>query len=385
MAIKDIEKLKEKFDKDPNSKLFLPLAEEYRKEGMLDEAIEALQTGLEKHKAYTSARVLLGKIYIEKGMPGEAREEFENVIASVPDNLFSHKKLAEIYRDTGESELAIKAFKAILKLNPMDEEALNNLKDLEGVAAPPLADQGQPTAAVSGFALKMPEEPAAEMKAAEPSEEEIRVDAAADVQAEHSEEDLNAFKESLFGNKGPVDEEIELDTSEDESVEEQVQDLTFGDAVEVGQEEVQEAAPEIPAAEPEFRRDFSFKEVAEEGVQEEGAVQDVTEAEVSETPEIGDFTEDLTEMEAMVRQPESAPEGLDAADRFVGEGNYSAAMGIYRKRLSLDPENKAVLQRVDELRALLKLLGKDKEVLIAKLDAFLQGINKRRDEFFGRS
>src|SRR5512134_751463 len=126
MGTKDIEKLKEKFEKDLNSKLFLPLAEEYRKEGMLDEAIAALQTGLDKHKAYTSARVLLGKIYLEKGMLDEARKEFENVTASVPDNLFAHKKLAEIYRDTGEAELAIKAFKSILRLNPMDEESLNS-------------------------------------------------------------------------------------------------------------------------------------------------------------------------------------------------------------------------------------------------------------------
>jgi len=60
-------------------------------------------------------------------------------------------------------------------------------------------------------------------------------------------------------------------------------------------------------------------------------------------------------------------------------------MGAYRKFLTADPNNKKVLQRVEELRALLKLLGKDKEALVAKLDAFLEGINKRRDEFFGRS
>jgi hypothetical protein len=41
------------------------------------------------------------------------------------------------------------------------------------------------------------------------------------------------------------------------------------------------------------------------------------------------------------------------------------------------------MQRIEELRALLKLLGKDKEELIAKLDSLLAGIRKRRDEFLG--
>jgi len=381
MGTKDIEKLKEKFEKDLNSKLFLPLAEEYRKEGMLDEAIEVLQTGLDKHKAYTSARVLLGKIYLEKGMLDEARKEFENVIASVPDNLFAHKKLAEIYRDTGEAELAIKAFKSILRLNPMDEESLNSLKDLESVAAPRLADQGQTAVADAGAELKMPEETADVLTYNEQISEEISVEAA-DVQVEQSEEDLNAFKESLFGNKGPADEEIEVETVQEEAVVEPVQDLTFEDvAEEVSQEDIPVAA--VSAAE--FEQGFSFDDVAEEVAPEEVSAEETTAAEVAEAAGIGDFMEGFAEIETAAPRPESAAEGLDAADRFVAEGNFSGAMGIYRKHLSSDPNNKVVLQRVDELRALLKLLGKDKEVLIAKLDAFLQGINKRRDEFFGRS
>ena len=66
MALEDIEKLKEKVKKDPNSKLFVPLAEEYRKTGMLDEAISVLMTGITSQPGYASARVSLGKIYLEK-------------------------------------------------------------------------------------------------------------------------------------------------------------------------------------------------------------------------------------------------------------------------------------------------------------------------------
>jgi chromosome segregation ATPase len=58
------------------------------------------------------------------------------------------------------------------------------------------------------------------------------------------------------------------------------------------------------------------------------------------------------------------------------------AMNIYRRILSVEPGNMHVMQRIEELKALLKLLGKDKEELIAKLDSLLADIKKRRNKFF---
>ncbi len=132
MALEDIERLKEKVDKDPNSKLFIPLAEEYKKAGMFDEAIGVLTRGLERQPEYMSARVSLGKIYVARSMLEEARAEFEKVISNIPDNLYAHRKLAEIYRNLGEKDRAVKEFKTVLKLNPMDEWAVTSLSDIEG-------------------------------------------------------------------------------------------------------------------------------------------------------------------------------------------------------------------------------------------------------------
>jgi len=361
MASKDIEKLKDKFEKDLNSKLFLPLAEEYRKEGMLDEAIEVLQTGLEKHQAYTSARVLLGKIYLEKGMLPEARKEFESVIASVPDNLFAYKKLAEIYRDTGETEHAITTSKAILRLNPMDDETLNNLKELVSGVVAGSSGQDQAVAADAHGELKMPEENVPEAAFPKHSGEEISGEAE-EAQTEHFEEDLNAFKDSLFSDKGTLQDEAVLDTAAEEQ---------FADEITIEEETIDESG-----------QDLTFEDVAAEVGQEESPVAGGSAAEIEQTEESADLMEDLLD-EDMPRRA-SAGEVLDDADRCVAEEKFSEAMGIYRKYLSVDPDNKVVLQRVNELRALLKLLGKDKEVLIAKLDAFLEGIHKRRNDFFGR-
>jgi len=57
----------------------------------------------------------------------------------------------------------------------------------------------------------------------------------------------------------------------------------------------------------------------------------------------------------------------------------------YIQKISLvDPDNKVVLQRVNELRALLKLLGKDKEVLIGKIGRVPGRDTQETHDFFGR-
>ena len=67
----------EKLVEDPNSRVFAPLAEAYRKSGMLDEAIQVCLEGLKIHPTYISGRVALARAYYEEKMLGEAKEEFE--------------------------------------------------------------------------------------------------------------------------------------------------------------------------------------------------------------------------------------------------------------------------------------------------------------------
>jgi hypothetical protein len=40
-----------------------------------------------------------------------------------------------------------------------------------------------------------------------------------------------------------------------------------------------------------------------------------------------------------------------------------------------------VMQRVEELRSLLKVTGKDKDALISRLNDFLEGVKRVRDGF----
>jgi len=142
----EIGRLTAQLAKDPKSKLFIPLAEEYMKAGMAEEAVMALEEGLKANPSYMSARVLLGKAYLEKGDSAAARGQFESVVKAIPDNLLAHKKLADIYRDEGRYTDAIKSLRVVTILSPKDEEANKLLKELES---------GPPASAVT--ATKKPE------------------------------------------------------------------------------------------------------------------------------------------------------------------------------------------------------------------------------------
>ncbi|HHN66068.1 MAG TPA: hypothetical protein ENK09_11955 [Nitrospirae bacterium] len=74
---------------------------------------------------------------------------------------------------------------------------------------------------------------------------------------------------------------------------------------------------------------------------------------------------------------------LTEADGFVQDEQYARALDIYMEILERDPENKKAKQRVEELKQFLKLIGKDSEVVVARLENFLEGLRRRRDEFFG--
>ena len=106
-----IRDLKRRLELDPSSRLFVTLAEEYRKSGLLPEALSTLQKGLLAHPSYLSAHVALGRAYLEAGQITESIATFTKVLASDPGNLVSAKSLADIYLSRGESVEAIKKYK----------------------------------------------------------------------------------------------------------------------------------------------------------------------------------------------------------------------------------------------------------------------------------
>jgi tetratricopeptide (TPR) repeat protein len=131
-----IQDLKRRIELDPGSRLFVGLAEEYRRAGRLSEALSTLQRGLLAHPKYLSAHVALGRAYLESGQVTEAIATFSKVLAADPGNLVSARSLADIYLSRGESVEAIKKFKLYRALSG-DRSVDDTIARLEKDLAPP--------------------------------------------------------------------------------------------------------------------------------------------------------------------------------------------------------------------------------------------------------
>jgi len=110
-----IEELRRRVQADPASIAFAALAEEFRRIGRYEDAIETCRTGLQRHPAYLSARVTLGRSLIETGEYDAAREELETVLKSAPENLAAIRGLAQIHERLGHSNTMDPGFAAALQ------------------------------------------------------------------------------------------------------------------------------------------------------------------------------------------------------------------------------------------------------------------------------
>lgn len=121
----EIDRLATQLAKDPQSKAFLPLAEEYCKAGMWEEAVGVLEDGLKYYPAFITAMVVLGRAYDQLKQPTKAKAVLEAAVKLSPENLRAHRTLIKIYAAQGLTQEALNSCRVILSMNPRDEEALS--------------------------------------------------------------------------------------------------------------------------------------------------------------------------------------------------------------------------------------------------------------------
>jgi tetratricopeptide (TPR) repeat protein len=105
-----LEELQRRVQRDPASISFAALAEEYRRLGLFQEAIETCRAGLLRHPSYLSARVTLGRSLLEIAEYDDAASELEQVLRVAPENLAAIRALAEIHRRRGEMPESIEHY-----------------------------------------------------------------------------------------------------------------------------------------------------------------------------------------------------------------------------------------------------------------------------------
>lgn len=90
--------LESRVAREPASIAFAQLAEEYRRDGRLDDAVRVCRVGLAQHPDYPSARLTLGRALVELGHVDEARTELERVAREGPDHLAAVRAIEELRR-----------------------------------------------------------------------------------------------------------------------------------------------------------------------------------------------------------------------------------------------------------------------------------------------
>ncbi len=127
-----IDTLRRRVREDPASVAFSALAEEYRRAGLLTEAVETCRAGLERQPAYVSARVTLARALAALGDLDAATSEFARVIDAAPENLAAQRDLAELYLRRGDLSAALLRYRVASELAPQDADLREAVTGLEG-------------------------------------------------------------------------------------------------------------------------------------------------------------------------------------------------------------------------------------------------------------
>lgn len=120
-----------RYKQDPKSRIFAPLAEAYRKQGDVEEAIAICLQGLNHHPDFSGGRVTLAKCYLDKNQLELAKRELDYVVDRVPENLMAHKLLGEVFLREGDKVEALRAYKMALIQSPNDIELAKLVTQLE--------------------------------------------------------------------------------------------------------------------------------------------------------------------------------------------------------------------------------------------------------------
>lgn len=120
-----------KYEKNPRSRVFAPLAETYRKLGMLDEAMQILKDGIRIHPSYTLGYIVLANCYFDIQNFELAYNTIRPFVAKNLENITMQKLFAKTCINLGHLDEALYTFKHLLLLNPRDSYVADQIKILE--------------------------------------------------------------------------------------------------------------------------------------------------------------------------------------------------------------------------------------------------------------
>ena len=129
-----LRKLKDEYARNPGSRVFVHLAEAYRKSGDLRQAQQVLTDGLRRHVDDPSGLVVLARVLTDQGEVERAAGVWRDVLRQDPENVVALRSLAELADSAGRRDEAMQLFRRVVRLENGEPDAD------ETVFAPPAFD-----------------------------------------------------------------------------------------------------------------------------------------------------------------------------------------------------------------------------------------------------
>jgi cytochrome c-type biogenesis protein CcmH/NrfG len=135
----EIAKLEALYAGNPGGRVFVHLAEAYRKAGEHERARRILDDGLARHPDSASGYVVLGRVLADMQVAEEAETAFRRVLELDGGNLVALRWLGDLARQEGRSAEAAGHYRELLIRNPSNEEVRDLVEIVEREAGSPLA------------------------------------------------------------------------------------------------------------------------------------------------------------------------------------------------------------------------------------------------------
>lgn len=131
----EIAKLEALYAGNPGGRVFVHLAEAYRKAGEHERARRILDEGLARHTDSASGYVVLGRVLADMQITSEAEVAFRRVLDLDSGNLVALRWLGDLARQSGRMDEAVAHYRDLLARNPSNEEVRDLVEIVEREAA----------------------------------------------------------------------------------------------------------------------------------------------------------------------------------------------------------------------------------------------------------
>jgi len=156
--LNELERYLRIYQENPDSRVFAPLADMYRRLARYREAEQICREGLQRHPYYAGGKVALAFILFDTGRLQEAYQEINSVVTYYPDNLMARKIMVRVLGMMGDTSKARREYEALVQLAPQLAGDPELERALKGPGPGDFVQHGSAPQQRPGFKITQPAE-----------------------------------------------------------------------------------------------------------------------------------------------------------------------------------------------------------------------------------